>query len=318
LDAVNWKKTWKNMMFSIPDRYTLTELLCEGTSAVIYRASRADDGTRVILKCLKTDYPLLEDLTRLRHEHQVLQRLKVEGIAQPIALESNQNNLVLVLENFEGISLSQFLQSQAIGLHQFLAIATQLTLTLSQLHQQQIIHKDIKPDTILINSQTLDIQFIDLSACSYLSSENQTASQPALLEGTLAYMSPEQTGRMNRSIDYRSDFYALGATFYQLLTGQLPFVATDPLELIHCHIAKIPVPPSYYNPTIPQAVDDIVMKLLAKTAEERYQSALGLKADLETVLRLLPSPNDLSQFQVGQLDLFSQFSIPQKLYGRAQ
>ena len=305
-------------MFPNPARYTLTELLYKGASAAIYRAYRDVDSTSVMLKCLKTDYPLLEDLTRLRHEYQVLQGLNIKGIAQPIALESDHNNLLLVLNDFEGMPLSQFLHSQEITLNQFLVIAIQFASTLAQLHQHQIIHKDIKPDTILINSQTLDIQFIDLSTCSYLSSENQTASHPQLLEGTLAYMSPEQTGRMNRSIDYRSDFYTLGVTFYELLTGQLPFATTDPLELIHCHIAKNPAPPSHHNPTIPQAVNDIVMKLLSKTAEERYQSALGLKADLETVLQLLQSSTDLSQFKMGQLDLFSQFSISQKLYGREQ
>jgi predicted ATPase/signal transduction histidine kinase/DNA-binding NarL/FixJ family response regulator/tRNA A-37 threonylcarbamoyl transferase component Bud32 len=298
------------------DGYSLVEFLYEGVGAVTHRALRDSGGLTVIVKHLKADYPSIEDLTRLRHEYQVLQSLAVKGIGQPLALENSHNRPVLVLANFDGIPLRQFIPTPEISLSQFLTIATQLATTLAQLHQHQIIHKDIKPDTILIHSQTQDIQLIDLSSCSYLSSESQAASHPHLLEGTLAYMSPEQTGRMNRSIDYRSDFYALGATFYELLTGELPFTATDPLELIHCHIAKIPVAPSHLNPAIPPAVDAIVMKLLAKTAEERYQSALGLKADLETVLRLIESSGDLSKFQVGRLDLFSQFSIPQRLYGR--
>jgi len=158
-----------------------------------------------------------------------------------------------------------------------------------------------------------------------LSRENQSLSHPKLLEGTLAYMSPEQTGRMNRAIDYRTDLYSLGVTFYEMLTGILPFQATEPLELVHCHIAKQPLPPRQLNPEIPQAVSEIVMKLLSKTAEDRYQSAYGLKADLEQCLDLLQAtghsqaePRNEENFILGQQDLFSQFLIPQKLYGREE
>src|SRR6476646_426064 len=138
----------------------------------------------------------------------------------------------------------------------------QLASTLGHLHEQQIIDKDIKPQNIVINAETQEIQLIDFSIASQLERENSTLSHPDLLEGTLAYMSPEQTGRMNRSIDYRTDFYSLGVTFYEMLTGELPFNSTDPLELVHCHIAKTPIPPHQLNPEIPPQISAIAMKLL--------------------------------------------------------
>ena len=303
------------MSISIAD-YNLIETIYESATTCVYRALRESDRASVIIKTLKAEYPSLEQLAQLKHEFKILKSLEIEGIAKPIALENYQNGLALILSDFEGETLKKLLATQTVELSQFLHIAIQLASILVDLHQNNIIHKDIKPHNILINSKTSQVKLIDFSISSRLSRENPTVSNPNLLEGTLAYMSPEQTGRMNRCIDYRSDFYALGITFYEMLTGQLPFQSTDPLELVHCHIAKTPVPPYLINSEIPEAVSDIVMKLLAKTAEDRYQSALGLKADLEICLRMVQALGKISHFQVGELDLFSQFSIPQKLYGR--
>jgi predicted ATPase/signal transduction histidine kinase/CheY-like chemotaxis protein/tRNA A-37 threonylcarbamoyl transferase component Bud32 len=296
--------------------YNLIKVIYDSTTSCVYRAVRESDQTSVIIKTLKFEYPTLEQITRLRHEYQILQVLEIEGIVKPLSLETYQNGLALILSDFGGETLEYFIIAQALELSNFLQIAIQLSSTLAQIHQKNIIHKDIKPQNILINPKIGQVEIIDFSIASRLSSENQTVSNPTLLEGTLAYMSPEQTGRMNRSIDYRTDFYSLGITFYEILTGRLPFQATDPLELIHCHIAKTPASPKEVNPEIPQAVSDIVMKLLAKTAEERYQSALGLKADLEECLRKLQATGKIEDFIIGQLDLYSQFLIPQKLYGR--
>ncbi|HEY9634235.1 MAG TPA: AAA family ATPase [Coleofasciculaceae cyanobacterium] len=298
--------------------YNLLEVVYEDTNTLIYRALRELDQIPVIIKTFKAEYPSLEELTRLRHEYKILQALDLEGTIKPIALESYQNRLGLVLPDFDGETLEKIIITRKLGLIQFLQIAIHLAKTLVVLHQNNIIHKDIKPHNILINPQTGEVKLIDFSISSRLSREHQTVSNPNLLEGTLAYMSPEQTGRMNRSVDYRTDFYSLGITFYEMLTGQLPFKANEPLEIIHCHIAKTPVPPHLIDSEIPEAVSDIVMKLLAKTAEDRYQSALGLKADLEICLKMLQTSGKISHFQVGELDLFSQFSIPQKLYGREQ
>jgi predicted ATPase/signal transduction histidine kinase/DNA-binding NarL/FixJ family response regulator/tRNA A-37 threonylcarbamoyl transferase component Bud32 len=313
--------------------YNVLEVIYEGINTVIYRASKESEHNSVIIKTLKAEYPTIEELTKLRHEFKILQNLDIDGILKPIALESYQNGLVLILPDFEGEILTSYFSSRTPDLSNFLQVGIQIASTLAEIHQNNIIHKDIKPNNIIINSKTGQVKIIDFSIASRLSRENQTANNPSSLVqdvssvaapqdigvGTLAYMAPEQTGRMNRAIDYRTDFYALGVTFYEMLTGQLPCPTTDdPLAMVHCHIAKTPIPPHELNPALPLAVSDIVMKLLAKTAEDRYQSALGLKADLEVCLRMLQTSGEVASFQVGELDLFSQFSIPQKLYGREQ
>ncbi|PSM47054.1 serine/threonine protein kinase [Chroococcidiopsis sp. CCALA 051] len=297
--------------------YTLLEVITECTNTTVYRAYRDTDKTSVIIKTPKAERTSIEELTYLKHEYNILHDLKIVGFVQPLALESYQSGLAIIYADFPGISLKRLLESQKkIELNSFLSIAIQLVSTVARLHQHNIIHKDIQPCNILVNSETGQAIFIDLSLASRLPIENQTIRPPELLEGNLAYISPEQTGRMNRALDYRTDFYSLGVTFYEMLTGQLPFQANNPLELIHSHIAKAAVSPREYQPEIPPAIAQIVMKLLAKTAEDRYQSALGLKADLETCLRMLQTTQKISSFRAGQLDLSSQFLIPQKLYGR--
>src|SRR4028118_478730 len=300
----------------IKTKYKLLEKINVGLNTVVYRAERREDRTAVIIKTLIADYPTLQEIMQLRHEYEISRHLNLEGIVKPYGLENHRNGLALILEDSKGEALKNFLNSRQLELKEFLEIAIQLADTLGKLHDNQIIHKDIKPTNIIINPATLDVKITDFSIATRLSRETSTLSHPTLLEGTLAYISPEQTGRMNRSIDYRTDFYSLGITFYEMLTGQLPFQATDALEIVHCHIAKTPVLPHLINSEIPEAVSDIVMKLLAKTAEDRYQSALGLKADLEICLKMLQTSGEISRFKVGALDLFSQFSIPQKLYGR--
>ncbi|HEY9874289.1 MAG TPA: AAA family ATPase, partial [Candidatus Obscuribacterales bacterium] len=297
--------------------YKLLELLHSGGRTAIYRARRESDMSSVIVKTLLAEYPTFEDITRLRHEYKIIQPLNIEGIVKAYSLENYQKGLALIIEDIGGQSLDNLLKSQKLPLTSFFAIGIQIVNALGEIHKNRIIHKDIKPHNIVINALTGTVNLIDFSIASQLDRENASFSHPDLLEGTLAYMSPEQTGRMNRSIDYRTDFYSLGVTFYEMLTGELPFNVNEPLELVHCHIAKKPVPPHHINPEIPIVVSNIVMKLLAKNAEDRYQTATGIKFDLESCFMQLKTTGKIADFIPGTADKAGQLLIPQKLYGRA-
>ncbi|MCT7969363.1 AAA family ATPase [Laspinema sp. D1] len=295
--------------------YELAEPMETGLNTIIYRGYNATDGTTAIFKILASPSPTIEDLIKFRNEYEICKNLDIPGIVKPLALTDYQNSLALVLEDFGGQSLKKSMDRKPLTLAEFLHLGIQLATSLGQLHHHQIVHKDIKPQNLIINPRTGEIKITDFSIAMRLSSESSW-SQETVLEGTLSYMSPEQTGRMNRAVDYRTDFYSLGVTFYEMLTGRLPFEAVDALELIYCHIAKIAVSPHEMNPEIPQAVADIVMKLMAKTAEDRYQTSQGLLFDLETCLTQLEARGSIASFAVGERDRASQLLIPQKLYGR--
>ncbi|MEG4293562.1 AAA family ATPase [Microcoleus sp. C2C3] len=298
--------------------YQFVETLHSGIRTSVVRVRKDSDFSSAIVKTLKAEYPTLSDITRLRHEYQILHSLNVEAIIKAISLESYKNGLALILEDSGSESLNDWRRGKKLTIIQFLSLGLQLVSALAEIHKHNIIHKDVKPQNIIINPATEKVQIIDFSIASRLEQENSTLSHPDLLEGTLAYMSPEQTGRMNRSIDYRTDFYSLGVTFYEMLTGELPFNSTDPLELVHSHIAKTPIPPHQLNPEIPPQISAIAMKLLAKNAEDRYQSTEGLKFDLETCSIKLQASGYISNLVVGSADKAGQLNIPQKLYGRDQ
>jgi PAS domain S-box-containing protein len=298
--------------------YSVIEKIYEGARSIVYRGHRTTDRQPVVLKTHKTDYPTPTQLGRLKHECEIGQSFDSPRIIKYHGTEKYQNNLYLITEDFGATALSEIIPSQGVELATFLRIAVQLAEALGEIHRKNVIHKDIKPRNILINPQAEIVKIIDFGLSSQLNRENQQILSPGVLEGTLAYISPEQTGRMNRAVDYRTDFYSLGVTFYQLLTGSVPFQATDPMELVHAHIARMPVSPRRLNPDIPQVVSDIVLKLLAKTAEERYQSAHGLKADLEICIRQWQAQGRIEPFALGQYDISERFQIPQKLYGREE
>ena len=296
--------------------YRLIEPIYQRSKTLIYRGERSNDQKRVILKLLKKEYPNFQELLQFRHQYTIAKHLNLPGIVQPICLLNYRNSLVLVMEDDGSVSLKDYTHKTQLSLSEFLSIAIEITKILQGLYCHRIIHKDIKPSNILINPSTLQVKLIDFSLASLLPKENQEIYNPNVLEGTLTYMSPEQTGRMNRGIDYRTDFYSLGVTFYELLTRQLPFQATDPMELVHCHLAQKPTPPMELNPAIGVMVNNLVMKLMAKTPEERYQSALGLKYDLERCLEEWETSGKITTFELGVRDICDRFVIPEKLYGR--
>lgn len=307
-------------MIELPG-YQVLEQIYESANSVVYRASREQDDLAVILKVLKEDYPAPAELTRYKQEYEIARNLELDGIVKAYGLEAYQRTLVIILEDFGAFSLKQLLNGYPesvanFSLAEFLKIAIKIAEILGQIHSSHVIHKDINPSNILFNPKTGQLKIIDFGISTQLTRENPTLKNPNVLEGTLAYISPEQTGRMNRSLDYRTDFYSLGVTFYELLTGKLPFETTDALELVHCHIAKQPVPPNKVDSNIPQTVSNIVMKLMAKTAEERYQSTWGIKADLEECFHQLQAKGEILEFTLGTQDISDRFQIPQKLYGR--
>ena len=293
----------------------------------VYRGVRQSDRQPVIIKTPSRESPQLTEIARLRHEYDVAASLKSPYLMA--ALDLQQNPTAAIYEDIGGTSLD-ILFTQGSGLApkdllnppttllNYLEIAIQLAKALRDLHQAKIVHKDIKPSNIVHNPNTGQVQLIDFGIASRLSQETHTTSNRPFhsLEGTLAYLSPEQTGRMNRRVDYKSDFYSLGVTLYELLTGRVPFLSHDALELVHCHIAKVPTPPQLLNPDIPLPLSDVVMKLLSKSAQDRYQSAFGLLKDLEICKAQLERQQTITTFPLAQFDRTTELQIPAKLYGR--
>ncbi|MEY3867096.1 MAG: hypothetical protein RLZZ338_987 [Cyanobacteriota bacterium] len=302
--------------------YQILTQIYESVNSVIYQGIQQQNNQAVILKTLKHDYPTPQEFRRYKQEYQILCQFNIPGIIKAVSYQEFPRAFVIIFEDFGGKSLKVLSEDSPailpdIKIPNFLNIAIQIAEILGQIHSQNIIHKDINPSNIIFNPNTGKIQIIDFGISSQLSRENPTLKNPNVLEGTLAYISPEQTGRMNRALDYRTDFYSLGVTFYELLTGKLPFETDDTLELVHCHIAKQPIPPKEVkSDKIPPVISDIVMKLMAKTGEERYQSAWGLQADLEECFAQWETTGKIEAFPLATQDISDKFQISQKLYGR--
>ncbi|AFY38978.1 multi-sensor signal transduction multi-kinase [[Leptolyngbya] sp. PCC 7376] len=296
--------------------YTLGEMLYQGDRTIVYRATEIETKKPVIIKVLSNPYPTFNELVQFRNQYTITKNLNISGIVQPLDLVSWGNGYALIMEDLGSLSLHLYEKQYSLVLAEVLEIAIQLADILHALHQENVIHKDIKPANILIHPESKQVKLIDFSIASLLPKETQSIQSPKGLEGTLAYLAPEQTGRMNRAIDYRADFYALGVTLYQLLTGTLPFTSDDPMELIHSHIALLPTAVDQVKPQVPSTVARMVEKLMQKNAEDRYQSALGLKHDLEVCLSQWQDSQEINEFELGQRDLGDRFLIPEKLYGR--
>ncbi len=259
--------------------------------------------------------PSPETLARLQHAHALREELDPAWAARPLRLEPRQGRLTLLCEDPGGEPLLRLI-GQPLEIASFLRLAIGVATALAQVHQRGLIHKDIKPANVLVNSVTGQAWLIGFGIASRLPRERQPSSPPEVIAGTLAYMAPEQTGRMNRSIDARSDLYALGVTFYEMLTGELPFAASDAMEWVHCHIARQPASPGERVAGIPGPLSAIVMKLLAKNAEDRYQTAAGLAADLRKCLAQWGRNRGIEPFLPGADDVPDRLLIPEKLYGR--
>ncbi|BAZ70916.1 serine/threonine protein kinase and signal transduction histidine kinase with GAF and PAS/PAC sensor (plasmid) [Fischerella sp. NIES-4106] len=306
-------------MIALPG-ITIQDKIYESSNSLVYRGI-TDDGVAIMVKMLQQNYPSPQELSRYRQEYKITRSLNLEGVIKAYSQQDYQRTLMILLEDFGGESLEKWMHKRPdifcpMPLSTFLGLAIAISDILGRIHAANVIHKDINPENIVLNLDTGVVKIIDFGIATLFNRINPTFKTHYVLEGTLAYLSPEQTGRMNRLLDYRTDFYSLGITFYELLTGHLPFPTTDILELVHCHIAKHPIPPDEINTTIPKPVSDIIMKLMAKNAEDRYQSAWGIKADLELCAEQLAEIGQISNIQLALQDVCDQFHIPQKLYGR--
>lgn len=297
--------------------YLPLEKLYEGRESIIYRATRVSDQKSVIIKTSKSDKPSAREIAQLVHQYEIVKDLNLDGIVKAIALESSGAKQLLILEDSAGQSLSSILEQRAIGLEEGLEIAIKLSDAVGQLHRKGIMHKDLKPHNVIYNQEQKIVKLTDFGIASRLQ-QTESLQHNRHFEGTLAYTSPEQTGRMNRVVDQRSDLYSLGVTFYQLFTHFLPFQGKDALELVHSHIARSPTPPHELNPHIPVVLSQIILKLLSKSSEDRYQQAEGLKADLQLCLERLQQQGEIAIFPLGVHDLAEGLRIPQKLYGREE
>jgi PAS domain S-box-containing protein len=291
------------------------EVVRQDPESVLYRGQRGRDGAPTLLLTLASEHPGSESLGRLEHEHRLKDELAPDWAVQPLQILYQDGRPMLLLADPGGEFLDHLL-GQPMEVTQFLHIAIALSSTLARLHACGLIHKDLKPANILLEPKTGAVRLMGFGIASRLPRERQAPAPPEFIAGTLAYMAPEQTGRMNRSIDARSDLYALGVTLYEMLTGVLPFAAADPLEWVHCHIARQPVSPHERVNGIPKPVSAIIMKLLAKTAEDRYQTAAGVQADLRRCLTEWETRRDIAPFPLGAQDVSERLRIPERLYGR--
>jgi len=275
------------------------EALHKDEEFILHRGRRKDDASQVLVLSPVAEYPTPESLKRLEHECSLREELHPAWAARPITMARHWDRPVLVLEDPGGVPLDQLL-GHPLDLAFYLRLAIGLSTVIDHFHQRGVIHKDIKPANVLVNSVTGQCWLRGFGIASRLPRERQSAEPPEFIAGTLAYMAPEQTGRMNRSIDSRSDLYSLGVTLYEMLTGSLPFTASDPMEWVHCHIARQPVPPGERLNNVPASVSAIIMKLLAKTAEERYQTAAGAESDLRRCLAQWQTECHIDEFPLGE------------------
>src|SRR5437899_2876756 len=296
--------------------YSLETIRNDG-EFILYRGRRQTDATPSCVFALTpaSERPPLESLRRMEHEYSLRTDLDSGWSVSPIALVPYKERTLLVLTDPGGEPLDRML-GRPMELTQFLPLAIGLTTALGRVHGRGLIHKDIKPANVLVNHATGQVWLMGFGIASRLPRERQAPEPPGFIAGTLPYMAPEQTGRMNRSIDMRSDLYAFGVTLYEMLTGRLPFTASDPMEWVHCHIARQPAPPSQRLKNVPGSVSAIIMKLLAKTAEERYQTAVGAESDLRRCLAEWETQRHIDEFALGEHDTPDRLLIPEKLYGR--
>ena len=296
--------------------YSLEEVIYESNRTRLWRGKRQRDGLLVLIKGAASPQQSAQELAEIRHEHEITQALEIDGVLRSEELAQCENGWALILENTEGLPLGKLMDAARLDLPDSLKVAVSLAGTLKEVHRQGILHKMINPFNIFVDPASRTVKLTGFGLATRFPRENPTTLSPQLSGETLPYMSPEQSGRMNRVLDYRSDFYSLGATLYELFTGRVPFQSREAMEIIHAHIARQPPPPDEIEPQVPRVLSNIVMKLLAKRAEARYQRHSGLSADLLACVEQLENQGSLPDFPLGRHDIPNELQIAPGLYGR--
>jgi tRNA A-37 threonylcarbamoyl transferase component Bud32 len=295
--------------------YSVRERLYEGKHSRVYRATRAQDGAPVVLKILNQFLPDPRQVARFRREYELLKELRALAVPQVYSLDELDDTLMMVMEDRGAVSLDR-LDTRDWSLAESLELAVRITEVVDKIHQFRVIHKDINTSNIVVEGPDRAVRLIDFGLSSVLAQERATPVPVQALEGTLPYIAPEQTGRLNREIDERSDLYSLGATLFELLSGRPPFEGGDAMELIHAHLAKTPPALSDLRATVPEPLSDIVSQLLQKNPEDRYQSARGVLADLTECWNRVRRQQPLDDLRIGRADVASHLVIPHRVYGR--
>jgi predicted ATPase/GAF domain-containing protein len=296
--------------------FQVTGKIGEGVRYVTYRARRQSDGLSVAVKLIDADYTRLADVARLKHAYGIIRGIESERIVKVHGVEPQGASLAIVTEDFPGASLASVLAAQGkLGIGEVLGLAISMAEALADIHRSGLVHGDLRPQNVLIGEGN-QVKLTGFGVDSVVTREKEAIYSPRVLSEVLPYTSPEQTNRMNRGVDYRTDMYSLGVLLYEMLVGKRPFEATDPLELIHAHIAVKPLSPSERDPAVPAALSAIVLKLLGKDAEDRYSSAEGLLSDLSECQRQWEASGRIAAFPLGTQDRSELFQIHQRLYGR--
>lgn len=302
-------------MFSIPG-YRTSQQLHESDHSLIFRAVREADQLPVVLKVLKDVHPPPERIARFRREHEIVRSLDLPGVVRAHDFLHTEGHWLFVQEDFGAESLARSALAGQLDVEAFLSLAEAIAGHVASIHQRSIIHKDLNPANIVRDPRTSVVKIIDFGIATRLSRESVAFDHPSLIEGTPAYLSPEQTGRMSHALDHRSDLYSIGCTFYELLAGRPPFEATDLAELLHCHLVRVPAPVRSLRADVPEALSGALDKLLAKNPGDRYQTAQGLRADLAAIRRELREHGKVTAFVAGKHDVEDRLSPPARLYGR--
>ncbi|MDF2695122.1 MAG: Protein kinase, partial [Labilithrix sp.] len=304
----------RGMPASSPHTFSLGEPLAYDGRAILYRGTQDTDRRSVIVKVLDPQSSRPRDLEQLKHEYEIGRLFDSPAVVRLLALQTHEGMPALVMEDFAATSLDHVIEGP-MTVERFLTLGSRIAGAVAEVHRKDVIHRDLRPGNILVGSAG-EVKLANFGMASRLPCGRASLQSAGRVEGALPYLAPERTGRMNRSVDSRSDLYALGVTFYEMLTGVLPFQADDALAWLHCHVARTPRPPHEVVPDVPVVLSDITLKLLAKLAEDRYQTARGLQHDLDLCLAAWRQRGTITSFPLGQTDVSDRFEIAEKLYGR--